>query len=123
MNGDGNAADLMYIPADASQIIFDDIKDSKGVILFTAANQSASFWQYVDQDKYLSENNGQYAERYGVIMPWLNRFDVKVMQDIFTTIGKDKKRHSLQLSLDLLNVANLLNPNWGISSKTNFGII
>lgn len=125
MNGDGNAADLMYIPKDASEIIFDPITkklaDGTFETVFTPEAQQDAFWAYVEQDEYLKEHKGEYAERYGVVMPWLNRFDVKVLQDIFTTIGKDKKRHSLQLSLDLLNVGNLLNSNWGIYQKQTLG--
>lgn len=123
MNGDGNAADLMYIPSDESEITFVDItkKDADGnvVTVFTADEQNTAFWNYVEQDEYLKNHKGEYAERYGVVMPWLNRFDVKIMQDIFTNIGKNK--HSLQLSLDLLNVGNLISSNWGVYKKQTLG--
>jgi len=125
MNGDGNAADLMYIPKDESEIIFDPITkklaDGTFETIFTSEEQNAAFWAYVDQDEYLSENKGQYAERYGVIMPWVNRFDVKLLQDIFTGVGKNNKRQTLQISLDLLNVGNLLNSSWGIYQKQTLG--
>lgn len=122
MNGDGNAADLMYIPKDANDIKFADITKKDGdniIVLATAEEQSNAFWSYVEQDEYLSANKGKYAERYGVVMPWLNRWDVKISQDLFTNIGKNK--HSLQLSLDLLNVGNLLNSNWGVYKKQALG--
>jgi hypothetical protein len=119
MNGDGNAADLMYIPKDASEIIFADIKKSDGTVISTAAEQSSAFWTYVDQDKYLSSHKGQYAERYGVTMPWLGRWDVKILQDVFTNIGKN--RHTLQISLDMLNIGNLFNSDWGVYQKQTLG--
>ncbi|MGE5317633.1 MAG: TonB-dependent receptor [Chloroflexota bacterium] len=123
MNGDGNAADLMYIPKDASEITFADItkKDAEGntIVLATADEQATAFWNYVAQDDYLSNHKGEYAERYGVVMPWLNRFDVKILQDVFTNIGK--QRHTLQISLDLLNVGNLINSSWGIYQKQSLG--
>jgi len=119
MNGDGNAADLMYIPKDASEITFADIKDKNGNVLATADEQATAFWAYVEQDEYLSNHKGEYAERYGIVMPWLNRFDLKIMQDIFTNIGKN--RHTLQISLDLLNIGNLLNSSWGIYQKQTLG--
>lgn len=122
MNGDANAADLMYIPKDASEIIFDDITkkvDGVTTVVFSAEEQNTAFWKYVDQDEYLSAHKGEYAERYAVVMPWLNRFDVKILQDIFTTYGETK--HTLQISLDLLNVGNLLSSNWGISQKQTLG--
>jgi hypothetical protein len=42
----------------------------------------------------------------------------KVLQDIFTNIGG--KRNSLQLSLDIFNLGNLLNNNWGRVRQTTF---
>ncbi|HNQ83542.1 MAG TPA: TonB-dependent receptor [Bacteroidales bacterium] len=119
MNGDGNSADLMYIPKDESEIIFADITNGDGEVIATAAEQGAAFWQYVDQDKYLSDHKGEYAERYGVVMPWVGRFDVKILQDVFTKIGKTK--HTLQFSLDFLNIGNLINSDWGIYRKQTLG--
>jgi hypothetical protein len=125
MNGDGNSADLMYIPKDETEIVFANIpaKGTPGTTTyfagFTKEEQMTAFLNYVAQDKYLSSHKGQYAERYGVVMPWLNRFDVKLLQDIFTTYGKTK--HTLQLSLDLLNVGNLLSSKWGVYQKQTLG--
>ncbi len=114
MNGDGNTADLMYIPKDASEIIFTDITNSSGDVLFTAAEQNDAFWKYVEQDDYLKDHKGEYAERYGVLMPWVGRWNLRVLQDIFTEVGKNDRRHTLQLSLDFLNIGNLLNSDWGV---------
>jgi len=122
MNGDGNAADLMYIPKDESEIAFTDITkkvDGQTVVVFSAEEQEAAFWKFVDQDDYLSEHKGEYAERYGVVMPWLNRWDVKILQDIFTKFGATK--HTLQISLDLLNIGNLINSDWGVYKKQVLG--
>ncbi|MDD5508557.1 MAG: carboxypeptidase regulatory-like domain-containing protein [Bacteroidales bacterium] len=112
MNGDGNAADLMYIPKDESEIIFTPIQDKEGNEIYSAEQQNEAFWKYVEQDDYLKEHKGEYAERYGVLMPWLGRLDLRVLQDIFADFGKDR-RHTLQLSLDFLNIGNLLNSDWG----------
>ena len=108
MNGDGNTADLMYIPADDSEINFIDIQDGP-----TAAEQRAAFWAFVEQDKFLSENKGSYAERYAGLMPWLNRWDFRILQDVFVNTVNGRK-HNLQISLDILNVGNLLNSSWGV---------
>jgi hypothetical protein len=75
-------------------------------------DQSTAFWNYVDNNKYLSAHKGQYAERYGEVQPWIHRFDAKILQDIFTNFGTDRK-YTLQLSLDILNVGNWLNDAWG----------
>jgi len=124
MNGDGNSADLIYIPANDDEINFVDItgKDGDGntIVLNTAAEQRDAFWAFVEQDEYMSENKGSYAERYAALMPWRNRFDMRILQDIFTDFGRDN-RHTLQISLDVLNIGNLLNSNWGLNQKQILG--
>jgi hypothetical protein len=69
------------------------------------------FDDYINQDKYLSSRRGQYAERNGGLRPWVNRFDFRLTEDII--ISKNSK-NKLQLSMDVLNVGNLLNSAWGI---------
>lgn len=118
-NNDGNNADLIYIPKDQSEITFADNKNSQGVLLFTAAEQSTAFWNFVNQDDYLKNHKGEYAKRYGAVMPWYNSFDFKLLQDVYTNIGK--RRHTIQLSLDLLNVGNLINKNWGVRQTQSIG--
>lgn len=115
VNRDGNNADLMYIPADPSEIRFVDIV-SGGEVRFTAAEQSAAFFNYIEQDEYLSANQGQYAERNGALLPFLHRFDLRVLQDFFVNAGG--KRHSFQFSVDVLNVGNLLLSGAGNLKRT-----
>ncbi|UXP32450.1 carboxypeptidase regulatory-like domain-containing protein [Reichenbachiella agarivorans] len=115
-NNDGINSDLLYVPADNSEINFVDIVD-EGVVVFTAAEQLAAFNEYINDDPYLSERRGKYAERNSNLMPWLNRFDFRLLQDLYTNIGKSK--NTLQLSLDIFNVANLLNSDWGVSQTMN----
>lgn len=113
-NNDGINADLIYIPKDQSEITFEDFIVS-GNVKYTAAQQAEAFWNYVAQDKYLSKHLGQYAERNGAFFPWYHRFDVKILQDLFVNVGG--KRNSLQITADILNFGNLLNPNWGIRKR------
>ena len=116
-NRDGINSDLIYIPADPSEITFTNIV-SGGNVLFTAQQQSDAFFAYVEQDPYLSKNKGAYAERNGALMPWRNRFDFRLLQDIFTNIGS--RKNTLQFSVDILNVGNLINSDWGIIQSTRY---
>ena len=111
LNGDGVTADIMYIPSTASEITFVNYTPS-GQPLMTAADQQNAFWEYVNRNEYLSSRKGQYAERYGEIQPWMHRFDAKIIQDLFTNFGSDRK-YTLQFSVDLLNVGNMINDSWG----------
>ena len=111
------SANLIYVPKDASEITFVDHKAKDGTVIWTAQDQSDSFFAYVEQDKYLSSRKGQYAERNGAITPWVNQFDIKVMQEFFVDVAG--KRNTIQVSLDVLNVGNLINSSWGNVHRYN----
>ena len=113
-NGDtqhGN--DLIYIPKDQSEMNFRPL--TVGGKTFTPADQAAAFEQYIQNDNYLSSHRGQYAERNGFFSPLVNRMDLSLMQDVFHKVGG--ARHSGQIRLDITNVGNLLNHNWGVSQR------
>jgi hypothetical protein len=69
------------------------------------------------QDDYLSKHRGEIAERFGAVNPWYNNLDLRILQDLGLYSGA--KKHTLQLSLDLLNVGNLLNSDWGVRKVAN----
>lgn len=97
---DGSAInDLLYIPT-ASEI---------GQMNFASADQAQAFEQFIQQDDYLSDNRGEYAERYGALAPWRGRWDMKILQDIKIT-----DKNTIQLSVDVLNIGNLISSDWGI---------
>lgn len=112
LNSDGRFGnDLLYIPADPSQIRFVDFLDANGNVRFTAAQQAAAFEQFVRNDSYLSKRRGQYAERNGRSTPWEHVVDARIAQDVSIKIGE--KRHAFQFTFDVFNLTNLLNDNWG----------
>ena len=114
MNGDGGSnSDLIYIPRDMSEMNF--VTFSSGGRTFTAAEQAAAFEAYIQQDRYLREHRGQYAERGAVFLPIERRMDVSVMQDLFANLGG--RRHSGQIRLDIFNFANMLNSDWGVGNR------
>ena len=101
LNGDGNSSDLMYIPSAQNELKFNDYKN------MTAVSEQAAFWDYVQSDKYLRNHKGQYAERFGVVQPWLHRFDLKFIEEVASNLGTNRK-YTVQFSLDLLNIGNAL---------------
>lgn len=108
-----NGNDLIYIPKDArnpAEITFVPTAAINGIV-YTAAQQAQLFEDYINQDKYLKAHRGQYAERNGAQIPWRNQMDMRILQDIFTNVGKSK--NTIQFSLDIFNVGNLINPSWG----------
>ena len=109
INGDGsNLNDLLYIPTSA------EINQME----FSGAGQGAAFDAYISQDDYLSERRGEYAERYGALSPWRSRWDLKILQDYNIKIN-DKKTNTIQISVDMLNVGNLISSDWGLIQQPN----
>ena len=106
VNGDGIKNDLMYIPKDDSEIQFASDADRQ------------AFWQFVEQDKYLKNHKGEYAEAYGARAPFVHRFDFRWAHDFDVKIGNTLNR--LQLSVDIMNVGNLFNSKWGVAK--NMGV-
>lgn len=111
MNGDGCYSDLLYIPNSVDEMTFVDIKNKAGEITYTKENQSKDFWNYVEGDSYLKTRKGDYVERNGSLMSWINRVDLKVAQDFYANLGG--RKYGIQISLDMINVGNLLNSKWG----------
>ena len=114
VNGDNfNANDLVYIPRSTSEMNF--VQFTTNGITYTPAQQAAAFDAYINQDPYLSQHRGEYAVRGAVFLPFYNRVDLSLTQDVFKEIGG--RRHSGQIRLDVTNFGNLLNKNWGVSQR------
>ena len=110
--GDGGPANLIYVPQscfDPSEIRFvDQVVQGQ---TWTAEAQAAAFESFIRQDKYLNSRRGQYAERNGVLRPFTSTFDLKILQDFYVNIKGN--RNCLQVGLDIMNLGNLINSNWG----------
>ena len=106
INNDGASGnDLIYIPTTA-QI---------NTMIFSEVGQGVAFDKFISQDRYLSGRRGQYAERYGALSPWRGKWDLKLMQDYnFKVSSATTKINTIQFSLDILNLGNLLNSDWGL---------
>jgi hypothetical protein len=114
LNNDlGSSNDLIYVPRDTSEMNFQPF--TQGGITFTAAQQAEAWNAYIEQDSYLSERRGQYAERGAVFLPMVHRIDFSVAQDVFFNVAGTKQR--IQFRLDMLNFGNLLNDDWGVSQR------
>ncbi len=109
MNGDGYNYDAIYIPTD-QQVANNEFR-------FTSEDDKTRFMDYVHNTKYLKKNQGKYAEGYSVYSPWVPRVDFSYKHDFKVNVAKTK--HTLQLSLDIKNVMNLFNSNWGVMKYLN----
>ncbi|REA61597.1 cell envelope biogenesis protein OmpA [Dyadobacter luteus] len=123
INRDGVSLDLMYVPNNSSELTFAPltVRNTAGTVLLTASpeEQRAAYDKFVENNKELKDAKGGYVSRNAGLLPWFNRFDLRVLQDIFTNVGK--KRHSLQLTVDIMNFGNMLNSDWGLRQELNSG--
>jgi hypothetical protein len=115
INNDPSApGNLIYVPASREELNDWDFKDNGKVDgqTYTADMQRDDFWTFINQDDYLKNRKGKYAERGGAKMPWHHQLDFKYVRDMSVMIGKTK--HTLQLGLDIENLPNFLCKDWGL---------
>lgn len=101
-NGDGiNNNDLIYVP--------------------TAGDASVRFASTTDQDRWnaivrrFGLKEGRAVKAASESYPWVNQFDLGISQEIKLPGWK----HRLTLGLDILNVGNLINDEWGLIRGSN----
>ncbi|WP_310396693.1 TonB-dependent receptor [Hymenobacter sp.] len=112
INRDGiQGNDLIFVPATQNQINLVPYTTPTGQTV-SADQQWQQLNAYIEQDDYLRTRRGNYAERNGSLSPWYTQLDAKILQD-FTVKTNGGKNNTLQLSLDILNLGNLLNASWG----------
>jgi hypothetical protein len=113
LNNDGSANnDLIYIPRSASEITLVPSARPAGQ---ADTRTPAQLWEdlnaFITSDPYLNSHRGLVSERNGARTPWNHRVDLRVAQNVFLTQGTSP--HNLQLTLDVVNLGNLLNKAWG----------
>ena len=109
MNGDGYNYDAIYIPTDKQ------VEDRE--FRFVSEDDKTRFMDYVHNNDYLKNHQGEYAEAYSVYSPWVHRIDFSYKHDFKLNIGQTK--HTLQLSFDMKNVLNFFNSSWGVAKYLN----
>lgn len=112
--GDGGGNNLIYVPSSKDELTFADYTYKAGdeTRTYFKDAQAEDFWNFVNNSEYLKTRKGRYAERNGLTYPWVHQFDLKITQDFFLT-SRNGNRNTLQIGLDIKNVGNLLNRNWG----------
>jgi hypothetical protein len=112
-NGDlvaGN--DLIYVPTsqEIAQMRFRELTVNGQV--FTESDQQGIFDNLIEQSNHLSGRRGDYAQRHGGHLPLTGRIDFSFQQNF--NLKVKEKTNTLQLRLDIINLTNLLNSNWGV---------
>ncbi len=102
-NGDGvTANDVVYVPRDASDIFLQNPADW------------AALDAFIKSEPCLQAHRGSLLTRNSCRNPWIAFLDARVAKS-FRTVGSQ----TLDLSLDILNLPNLLNDSWGLIRETS----
>jgi hypothetical protein len=112
LNGDGQAGnDLMYIPKafGSGEVVF--YGDTA-----TDHTNEQRFWDTVNANKVLRNAAGGVVGRNSDFSTWTNSFDVRFSQEIPGLFARNKG----SVSLDIMNVGNLLNKKWGHINEVLF---
>jgi hypothetical protein len=109
MNGDGYNYDAVYVPTD------DEVANNE--FRFVSADDQSRFMDYVHNNDYLKDQQGEYAEAYSVYSPWVHRVDFSYKHDFSVKTGNSVNK--LQLSFDMKNVMNFFNNSWGVAKYLN----
>ena len=114
LNGDNQTTnDLMYVPRNQSEI---------NLVRVNAADPRTpdQIWaqlnNFINQDLYLSKQRGKVVERNGAVAPYFKQLNLNFTQDFFYET-KDKTRNTLRVTVDIFNLGNLINRQWGVTKS------
>ena len=120
LNGDGQAMDLIYLPQSASDLTFQafsvNYKNAAGDELtkeISVADQRQALEDFIAAND-LESYRGSYLPRNEFLMPWLNRIDIRWTQNLFNNVAL--KNDKLQFTVDVVNLGNLINSEWGVQT-------
>lgn len=119
LNNDATDNDLIFVPETRDQINLVNYSATVngGTVTISADDQWDMLNSFIESDDYLKTRRGKYAERNGARLPFSHQFDLKVLQEIKVKTGSLTNR--FQVSLDVMNIGNLLNKEWGIQYYTS----
>jgi len=107
INGDSaETNDLFYVPA------------GPGDVMWTGgAAMEADFFEWMaTHAPELQRYQGQVAPANEFRADWVNTFDIRISQEIPSFFNE----HKAELALDIMNVGNLLNEDWGVVEDYGF---
>ena len=108
VNGDGiRGNDLAFIPASRSDVSA-DVTDAEWMTIDA----------FLGSDPALHQARGGIVQRNATRSPWRNRLDLRLIQQLPSI-----RNQHFELTLDILNLTNLINSAWGHSRYVSFDAI
>ncbi|MEO6223524.1 MAG: carboxypeptidase regulatory-like domain-containing protein [Vicinamibacterales bacterium] len=108
VNGDGRTGsdsnDLLYIPASPTEVTF-------------TGGTYQQLVNFLQEDGCLDDYIGKIIPRNACRAPWSNNLDFRF------AVGLPFQRVKAEVTLDVINLLNFLDPKWGIQEYTGFNSI
>ncbi len=113
INGDRSRGDndLVFVPASQSDISGDGFATQQD---FDA--EWAKIETFINSSDALKDARGKIFPRNSARAPWNHRLDLRVAQKLPSV-----RNQNFELTLDVINVLNLLNDDWGQVKRVSFG--
>lgn len=103
-----------------SQLAYIPTEEELEQMPFSSDDNRAEYAAFIADDSHLSSHRGEYSTRGAMRAPWHNNIDLKVCQEFYFNVSG--RSTTLEIGLDVINLANLLNSDWGsyqiLSSET-----
>ena len=107
-NGDSRTAnDLFYVPSGPGDVLFGTLNANGSFSADPALEKQ--FYDWLAANPQLAKYAGSYAPANEFRTGWINTFDVRISQELPGFM----KGHKSEIWLDIQNVGNLLNKDWG----------
>lgn len=117
-----NFNDLIYIPTASELQAMTFITTSS--VTATPQQQKDAFELFIQNDKYLSQNRGKFAERNSNRTPFTNVIDMKITQMFNLKLGA--RTYSAEVAYSMFNFTNFLNRKWGrqyVVANDNYSLL
>ncbi|MCW8108166.1 TonB-dependent receptor [Alteromonas ponticola] len=88
----------LYIPTDPND----------SIVTYAPGFDQDAFFNYIGANDCLADNAGTISRRHACESSWINRIDVRFMQEIMIT-----DEQAIEVIFDIENLGNLLNDDWG----------
>ena len=108
VNGDNRTAnDLFYVPAGPGDVLFGTLSSSGAFVANPQMEQA--FFDWLNKNPELKRYQGGVAPANAGRGDWVNTFDVRFTQELPGLF----KGHKSEIWLDIQNIGNLINKDWG----------
>jgi hypothetical protein len=110
-DGGFNDNELFFVPNSIDQIPLVDLEVDG--VTYSPEQQWELLDQFISNADGLNDFRGDYVERNTGVMPFEFTMDLRFLQDFYVEMANGQK-NTIQLSIDIFNFTNMLNPEWGI---------